>query len=164
MLRRPTRTLQKTKATIGIVASRYNGRYVDGMLRHARAALKQAGARVEILRVPGAFEIPLIASRWASGGKVSAIICLGVIIRGETAHADHVGRSVSQLLGQIAVETGLPIVHEVLLLNDAAQAKVRCLESTCNRGTEAAATALEMVAICRDQRLGSPSQRDKRAL
>src|ERR1039458_1124540 len=76
-----------------IVASRYNSEYVDAMLHAAREELLRAGARVRIVRVPGAFEIPAAAARLAQPRRYAAIICLGVIFQGETSHAKHIGRS-----------------------------------------------------------------------
>jgi 6,7-dimethyl-8-ribityllumazine synthase len=138
--------VQAAKGRFAIVASEYNGRYVNSMLRGAQRTLQQAGAaEVRVVRVPGAFEIPVVAAeltrqmpRWG------AVICLGVIIRGETTHAQHIGDTVSQLLGRIAVKTGVPIIHEVLLLENLEQAAKRCLSPEHNRGMEAAQTALAM--------------------
>jgi 6,7-dimethyl-8-ribityllumazine synthase len=157
-----------------IVASRYNSRFVDAMVRAARSELRRAGARrVRVLRVPGAYEIPLVAEQLArrqpagEGGTQSpaagpsagtepsrrsrpaAIICLGVILRGETVHAAHIGEAVSRALMQIQVRHQVPVIHEVLLLENEAQARVRCLSRTHNRGAEAAQTALEMAQVMR---------------
>ena len=140
-----------------IVASRYNARYVDAMVRAAQAELRRAGAkRIETIRVPGAYEIPLVAARLArvaSRGPVekdqalSAIICLGVILRGETVHAAHIGEAVSRGLMEIQLRSELPVIHEVLLLENEAQARVRCLGPKHNRGAEAAQTALAMASV-----------------
>jgi 6,7-dimethyl-8-ribityllumazine synthase len=136
-----------------IVASRYNGRYVDAMVRAARAELKRAGAsRVEVFRVPGAYEIPVIAARLARTGsdqtiRFAGIICLGVILRGETVHAAHIGEAVSRAFMELQVKYEVPVVHEVLLLENEQQARARCLSRTHNRGTEAAQTALTMAAV-----------------
>jgi 6,7-dimethyl-8-ribityllumazine synthase len=140
-------------AHFAIVASRYNGRYVDAMLRAARAEMKRAGAnQVEVVRVPGAYEIPVVAARLARTGsshasRFSAIICLGVILRGETVHAAHIGEAVSRALMELQLEYEVPVVHEVLLLENEQQARARCLSKTHNRGAEAAQTAMAMAAV-----------------
>jgi 6,7-dimethyl-8-ribityllumazine synthase len=135
-----------------IVASKYNARYVDAMLRAAQAELKRAGGQVQVVRVPGAYEIPLVATRLArtSSPPLSAIICLGVILRGQTVHAAHIGEAVSRALMEIQLRHEIPVIHEVLLLENEAQAKARCLDKKFNRGTEAAQTALEMASVMRE--------------
>lgn len=133
-----------------IVASRYNAKYVDSMLRTARAVLTEAGVgELSVVRVPGAFEVPMVAARLARQERWAGIICLGVILRGETQHAQQIGDTVSRLLGEIAVETCTPIIHEVLLLENSAQADKRCLDKDHNRGGEAALSALEMAEVMR---------------
>lgn len=153
-----------------IVASRYNARYVDAMLRAAKAKLKRAGAKqVEIFRVPGAYEIPVVAARLARTSfarttprnrqqaptakqttRLDAIICLGVILRGQTVHAAHIGEAVSRALMEIQLLYDVPVIHEVLLLENEEQARARCLGRKHNRGAEAARTALEMARVMRD--------------
>jgi len=136
-----------------IIASKYNPRYVDAMLRAAKTEILRAGGIVEILRVPGAYEIPVVAarlartSRLAPDASLAAIICLGVILRGATTHAQHIGEAVSSALMQIQIQHEVPVIHEVLLLENEQQAKERCLGRTHNRGTEAAQTALAMARV-----------------
>ncbi len=152
----------KVRATGGnfaIVASRYNARYVDVMLAAARREIKRAGAKtIRIVRVPGAYEIPVVAKRLArlssmahsateNHASLSAIICLGVILRGETVHAAHIGEAVSRALMQIQLEHDIPVVHGVLLLENEGQARARCLNPKHNRGTEAAQTAMAMAHV-----------------
>lgn len=129
-----------------IVASKYNARYVDAMLRAASTILKRAGAaEVRVIRVPGAFEIPVVVSKLATSAEPpAAIIALGVILRGATTHAQTVSDVVGHGLGAIALKTHVPIIHEVLLLESEQQARERCLSKTHNRGAEAALTAIEM--------------------
>ena len=138
----------KSGGSFAIVASRYNARYVDGMLNAAARELKRAGATVQIVRVPGAYEIPVVTAKLSTlAPRPSAIICLGVILRGETTHAQHIGEAVSQALMQIQITHGVPVIHEVLLLENKQQAEVRCLDPKHNRGMEAAQTALEMARV-----------------
>lgn len=160
----PSKIVRAGGGSFAIIASQYNSRYVDAMARAALAELKRAGAKhVRVIRVPGAYEIPLIAVRLARKGfesntrreaaaRVSAIICLGVILRGETVHAAHIGEAVSRALMDIQLRYEIPVIHEVLLLENEAQARARCLSKTHNRGAEAAHTALQMAAVMR--RLG----------
>ena len=147
---KPVKT-RKSKASGGsfaLVASQYNARYVNAMLRAAKAELLRAGAKVQTVRVPGAYEIPVVAKKLAATRPpLSAIICLGVILRGETTHAAHIGEAVSGALMQIQLAHEIPVIHEVLLLENEAQACVRCLGRKHNRGTEAAQTALAMARV-----------------
>jgi len=140
--------------TFAIIASRYNARYVDAMLRAAKAELWRAEvSRIQIVRVPGAYEIPLMAKRLARTlADLSAILCLGVVIRGETEHAEHIGNTVSRALMEIQLAYEIPVIHEVLVLENEEQAYVRCLDPEHNRGTEAAQTALAMVHVLKSLR------------
>ena len=135
--------------SFAIIASRYNARYVDAMLAAAESVLAKAGVkRVRVVRVPGAFEIPAVAARLALGRPPStALICLGVILRGQTTHAQQIADAVSMALAQLQIQHALPVIHEVLLLENEAQAVARCLDTQHNRGTEAAQTALEMARV-----------------
>lgn len=138
-------------APFAIVASSYNTRYVDAMLNAALAELRAAGARdVFVVRVPGAYEVPVVAKRLARVRKPAAIICLGLILRGETVHADHIGEAVSRALMDIQIATEVPMIHAVLLMENELQAVKRCLGKQHNRGTEAARTALEMARVMKD--------------
>jgi 6,7-dimethyl-8-ribityllumazine synthase len=160
MLKRLSRAKPSPRAaSFAIVASQYNRRYVDAMLRAARKCLTAAGAAdIQVVRVPGAYEIPVVAARLARAHTppLSAIICLGVILRGETTHAQHIGEAVSNALAQIQILHEIPVIHEVLLLENEPQARVRCLGRDHNRGAEAAQTALEMARVLK--RLGLPAK------
>ncbi|MEI6077607.1 MAG: 6,7-dimethyl-8-ribityllumazine synthase [Verrucomicrobiota bacterium] len=139
--------------TFALVASKYNSRYVDAMLRAAKTEILRAGGKVQIIRVPGAYEIPVVAAKLARtryqqpDNPLAGIICLGVILRGATTHAQHIGEAVSSALVQIQIQYEVPVIHEVLLLENEQQARERCLSPRHNRGTEAAQTALEMARV-----------------
>ena len=125
------------------------------MANAAKKVLSMANAkRVDVFRVPGAFEIPVVVAELARSEppKYSAIICLGVILRGATTHAQHIGEAVSQALMDIQVRNRVPVIHEVLLLENKEQAVERCLNPKQNRGAEAAYTALEMARILAELR------------
>jgi len=143
---------QSAGGSFVIVASNYNHEYVDAMVRAARKELLEAGAKVRIVRVPGAFEIPATAAKLAQGWRYAAILCLGVIFQGETSHAQHVGWGVTHALAQIQVLHALPVVHSVFVFDKPKHARVRCLGAKHNRGTEAARTALQMAQVMK--RLG----------
>lgn len=136
-------------ARVAVVASEYNRKHVDGLLDAAMRVLREAGADTAVFRVPGAFEIPVVAEIMASEKprKWGAIICLGVVIRGETAHADLITTAVTGALMGTSVRHRIPVVHEVLLVANRAQADARCLDPRYNRGGEAAQTALAMVRL-----------------
>ena len=153
MLRRnQQKKIQSGGGSFAIVASRYNSEYVDAMLHAAREELLRAGARVRIVRVPGAFEIPAAAARLAQPRRFAAVICLGVIFQGETSHAQHIGWGVTHALAQIQVQHRLPVIHGVFTFEKVKQARVRCLGKKHNRGTEAAQTALEMARVMKKLR------------
>ena len=154
MLQKTTRkTTPQKAARIAIVASVYNAEYVDSMIDAALETLAGSGVDdVELIRVPGAFEIPVVAAKLAQRKRrrPEAVLCLGVILRGKTTHAEHIGQSVTHSLAQIATDTTVPIIHEVLLLENKAQAKERCLSPKTNRGFEAAHTALIMAGLIQE--------------
>jgi 6,7-dimethyl-8-ribityllumazine synthase len=156
MLRKNPEPKAELKAETGrafaIVASRYNARYVDSMVRAAEAELQRAGiSKIQIIRVPGAFEIPIVAKRLArTRSGLSGIVCLGVVLRGQTVHAALIGDTVSRALMEIQLAYEIPVAHEVLVLENKEQARVRCLDPKHNRGAEAAQTALAMARILKE--------------
>jgi 6,7-dimethyl-8-ribityllumazine synthase len=137
-----------------IVASQYNGEYVQGLIDHAVHELRALApsAAVELHQVPGAFEIPVIARELARNKKADAIIALGVILQGKTDHAANIGRTVTDALQRIAVEDGIPVIHAVLSVNSETEARERCLEEGMNRGTEAARAAIQIINVLKEVR------------
>lgn len=137
------------KVRICMVASKYNEQYTDALVENALQELHELvpQCRVDLIRVPGAFEIPLMVSTILHRDPPACMIALGLIIRGATAHADHIGRSVTDSLQQLAVQHMRPIIHEVLLVEDEKQAYARCIGSQLNRGREAARSAAAMIDV-----------------
>lgn len=137
-----------------VVASQFNAPYVQGLVDHAFRELRALApmAKVTLLQVPGAFEIPVVVREIAAQKKVDAIIALGVIIQGQTDHAKNLGRCVTETLQRIAVQHALPIINAVLSVNNETQARERCLEDQINRGTEAARAAIEIANVMVDLR------------
>jgi 6,7-dimethyl-8-ribityllumazine synthase len=144
------------RLNFAIVAGQYNSEFVNGLVSHARAELVEISPQftITVYEVPGAFEIPLAVDEVAARGRMDAIIALGVIIEGETAHAALIGQTVTDSLQRIALNRKIPVIHEVLLVKNAEQARVRCLGEEINRGTEAARVAARMVTVLADIRSG----------
>src|SRR2546429_1075225 len=140
------RTVGGPKRHFPIVASQFNATYVQGLIDHATAELRMLipSATTSLLQVPGAFEIPLVVRELAMQKRADAIIAIGVILKGETDHADNLSRSVTDALQRIAVTHGVPVINAVLSFDDENQARERCLENQINRGTEAARAAVEI--------------------
>jgi 6,7-dimethyl-8-ribityllumazine synthase len=128
-----------------LVASTYNREFVDGLLDAATAALR--GHELTVVRVPGAFEIPLQAQRLARSKRFAAVLALGVVWQGKTAHADEIVRAVTGALMRIMLETDVPVIHEVLSIKTEAEAKARCFGTKLNRGREAAEAALALTQL-----------------
>ncbi|SRR6266446_3883992 len=144
----------KRKRTFCIVASRFNPQYVDGLVDHVMQELRTLApkATISILRVPGSFEIPLVVRELAAHDSADAIIACGVILQGETNHAQNLSRSVTDALQHITVEHSVPVINVVLSFDDEGQARARCLENKINRGTEAARAAVEIANVMSDLR------------
>lgn len=136
---------------LGIAAARFNATFVDGLLARVTDGLRAAGVpkgNLTVVRVPGSHEVPWAAKALAGGGQCDCVIGLGVLIAGDTSHHEMVGQSVSQALQQVALETGVPVINGVIVVNSTAQARQRCV-GRINRGAEFAAAALEMAALKR---------------
>lgn len=134
------------RRTVAIIASLYNENFVNGLIEAANEELIRIfpNAAVPLYRVPGAFEIPVCAEFVIQNTKVDAIIALGVVIRGETSHADLVASSVTDALQRTATKHLIPVINEVLLVDNEEQAEIRCLNPEYNRGIEAARAAINM--------------------
>jgi 6,7-dimethyl-8-ribityllumazine synthase len=143
------RTVGGVKRHFPIVASQFNATYVQGLIDHATAELRTLipSATTALLQVPGAFEIPLVVRELAIQKRGDAIIAVGVILKGETNHADNLSRSVTDALQRIAIGHGVPVINAVLTFDDENQARERCLENEINRGTEAARAAVEIANV-----------------
>jgi 6,7-dimethyl-8-ribityllumazine synthase len=145
----------KAVLSFAIVASQYNLTYTQGLVDNAQRELTELepGAHIHLSWAPGAFEIPLLVQTLAARKKVNAILALGVILQGETAHATLIAQATTTALLDLSLKTEIPILNEVLLLKDEAQARARCLGTEINRGVEAARAA---VAISRTLRELTP--------
>jgi 6,7-dimethyl-8-ribityllumazine synthase len=137
------------KRSFTIVASQFNGQYVQGLINQATEELRtlSPGATISLQRVPGAFEIPIVVRELASQKKADAIIAVAVILKGKTGHAANLSRSVTDALQRIAVDHGVPVINAVLSLDNENQARERCLKNKINRGTEAARAAVEIAGV-----------------
>jgi 6,7-dimethyl-8-ribityllumazine synthase len=148
--------------SFAIVASRFNSHYVDAMLDHATEELRALApdGTISIQRVPGAFEIPVVVRELAARNKADAIIACGVILKGETNHAQNLSRSVTDALQRIAVDYGVPVINAVLSFDNEMHASERCLGDKINRGTEAARAAVDIAGTMtslRSKKAGSRS-------
>lgn len=138
---------------IGIVVSKFNDFVTSRLMNGALETLQRQGVEdedIETIRVPGAFEIPLVARYLARTKKYDAVICLGAVIRGETPHFDFISTEMSRGIAQASLETGIPIVFGVLTTNTAEQALERSGEPEKNRGADAARTAIEMATLMKE--------------
>ncbi len=142
------RVLGGARRTFALVASQYNPEYVQALVDHTAVELMRVvpSARLILHQVPGAFEIPIVVQELAAraDNEIDVIIALGVIFQGETGHAELLSRTVTDALQQIALSHRLPVIHQVLSCKDEEQARVRCVDPTYNRGTEAARAAVSM--------------------
>ena len=136
-----------------IVASRWNDLIVSRLVGGAQEALRRLGAHenhIVTVRVPGSFEIPLVAKKLATSGKYDAIICVGAIIRGETPHYDYLAADVTKGISAVALETGVPLAYGVITADTVEQALDRAGVKAGNKGFEAAMTAIEMANLLKE--------------
>jgi 6,7-dimethyl-8-ribityllumazine synthase len=135
---------------VAIVVSRFNDFVTDRLLDGAQAALRDAGladADIEVLRVPGAFEIPMAAQRIAETGTVSAVVCLGCLIKGATPHFEYISSACAHGITAAAASTGVPMAFGVLTTNSVEEALERAVTGPGNKGREAADAAIEMARL-----------------
>lgn len=141
-----------TGLRIGLVATRWNDFIVGNLVSGANDALVRHGVAEEdigLALVPGAFEIPLVAKRLAMSGKYDAIVCLGAVIRGATAHFEYVAGEVAKGIASVMLETGVPVTFGVLTTETLEQAIERAGAKAGNKGAEAALAAIEMANLLR---------------
>lgn len=136
----------------GIVISRFNDFICDRLLGGALDALKRSGGsedQIDIFKVPGAFEIPLLAKKVANTGRYDAVICLGAVIRGATPHFDYVANEVSKGIASVSLDADIPIAFGVLTTDTLEQAIERAGSKAGNKGWDAAMAAIEMANLIR---------------
>jgi 6,7-dimethyl-8-ribityllumazine synthase len=141
-----------TTGRYAIVASRFNSFIVERLLQGALDVLRRHGVEdksIEVVHVPGAFELPLVAKRLASARRYDAVIALGAVIRGSTPHFDYVAGGCARGLAEVALSCDLPVVFGVLTVDTIEQAIERAGTKAGNKGADAALTALEMVSLLR---------------
>jgi 6,7-dimethyl-8-ribityllumazine synthase len=135
-----------------LVAARFNHFVVEPLVAGAADGLKRHGVAddaIDLVWVPGSYEIPLVARRLAAGGRYAALICLGAVIRGDTDHYDHVAGEAAKGVAQASLATGVPVIFGVLTCDTLEQAINRAGAKAGNKGFEAALTAIEMVNLLR---------------
>ena len=145
-------TLQGNGIRAAVVVSRFNETVTNKLLEGALKGLEQCGVdknEVTIARVPGAFEIPIVAKKLASSGNFDTVICLGAVIRGETSHFDYVSNEVSSGIARVSYETGIPTIFGILTTDNVEQALDRAGGKKGNKGFDAAHAAIEMVNLLR---------------
>ena len=133
-----------------VVVSRFNDFISSRLVEGAMDALRRHGAadeQISLIRVPGAFEIPLVAKRLAKSGRFDAVICLGAVIRGSTPHFEYVAAEVSKGIAAVSLETGVPVTFGVLTTENLEQAIERAGSKSGNKGWDAAMAAMEMVNL-----------------
>ena len=135
---------------IAIAASRFNDFITDRLIDGAMDCLVRHGAdenKIDVYRVPGSFELPLVAKRIAEGGSVDAMVCLGALIRGQTPHFDYIAAEVTKGLAQVSMDSGIPVAFGVITADSLEQAVDRAGAKAGNKGFEAASSAIEMANL-----------------
>lgn len=137
-------------ARFAILASRWNARVTEALIEGARKAMADHGVdegAVDVFRVPGAWDIPVLAERLAATGRYAGLVALGCVIRGDTRHFEHVADGCAQGLMQVALKHGLPVMNGVLAVERSEDAQARAGGSHGNKGEEAAMVAIEMANL-----------------
>ncbi len=145
-------SVDATGMRVALVVARFNAEICERLLEGALACLQQHGARerdLQVVRVPGSFEIPLIARKLAEGGGHDAVVCLGALVRGDTLHYEIIAREVSRGIARASSDSGVPITLGVLTTENRQQAEDRAGGKMANRGADAALAAIEMVQLMR---------------
>ena len=146
--------LVATGLRVGVVVSRWNAFITERLLDGALDTLKRHGvdtdANVDVARVPGTFEVPLVAQRMAHAGRYDAVICLGCLIRGATPHFDYIASECSKGIGQAMMSSGVPVAFGILTTDSIEQAIERAGTKAGNKGAEAAGAAIEMANLLRE--------------
>jgi 6,7-dimethyl-8-ribityllumazine synthase len=143
---------------LAIVVARFNSFITERLLEGAVDTIRRSGGDVDkltIVRVPGAWEMPVVARELATAGRFDAVICLGAVIRGATPHFDYVAGNAASGLASIAAESGVPVAFGVLTTNTVEEAVDRAGAKAGNKGSDAALTAIEMANLLRDLRASS---------
>jgi 6,7-dimethyl-8-ribityllumazine synthase len=141
-----------TGLRFGLVVSRWNAFITERLLEGALDTLKRHGADpdiVDVVRVPGTFEVPLVAQRMAASGRYDAVICLGCLIRGSTPHFDYIASECSKGIAHATLQTGVPVTFGVLTCDTIEQAIERAGTKAGNKGAEAAGAGIEMASLLR---------------
>ena len=146
---RPPKLHAVSAPRFAIVASEYNPEFVQGLINNTCKELYKIDPNsvVELFGAPGSFEIPVVAEMVAANRKCDVVIALGLILQGQTKHAEFIALSVSHALQQVALKHALPVIHEVLLVSSEEEARERCLGRELNRGIEAARAAFAMLRV-----------------
>ena len=146
---RPPKLHAVSAPRFAIVASEYNPEFVQGLINNTCKELYKIDPNsvVELFGSPGSFEIPVVAEMVAANRKCDVVIALGLILQGQTKHAEFIALSVGHALQQVALKHTLPVIHEVLLVSSEEEARERCLGRELNRGIEAARAAFAMLRV-----------------
>ena len=144
--------LDATGFKVGLAVSRFNSFISERLLEGAIDALRRHGADendLDVVRVPGAFELPMVTKKMVESGKYDAVICLGAVIRGATPHFDYVSAEVTKGIASVSLDAGVPVAFGVLTTDNIEQAVERAGSKSGNKGFEAATTIIEMVNLYR---------------